>query len=241
MCLRVRTKLTRKGNTLSRKRKILITSAVLLVLAAGLGFGSFATFNAQTNNAGNAFSYGTIVLSNTKQGGTACLSTGGGATDTNVNTGCDQLINVTAAKPGDSGTANVTLKNVGSINASSFKLFIPSCTGANVGTETYHGTANPCTALQLYVQQWSDSGFSTPSACLYGGATGNTCDFSDTSKTLSSFTTSYNSSSNGISIGSGLNAGASAYFTIGVKSATTADNSSQGRQGTFDLDWYIAQ
>jgi hypothetical protein len=226
----------------SRKRKILITSAVLLVLAAGLGFGSFATFNAQTNNPGNAFSYGTIVLSNTKQSGTACLSTGGGSTDTNVNTGCDQLINITAAKPGDSGTANVTLQNVGSINASSFKLFMPSCTGANVGSETYHGTANPCGALQIYVQQWTNSNFTGASACLYGGAVvTNTCDFSDTSKTLTAFTASYNSSSNGIPIGSGLNAGSSAYFTIGVKSASTADNTSQGRQGTFDLDWYIAQ
>jgi hypothetical protein len=226
---------------LSRNRKILVTSAVLLVLAAGLGFGSFATFNAQTNNAGNAFAYGTIVLSNTKQGGTACLSTAGGTTDTNVNTGCDQLINVTAAKPGDSATANVTLRNVGSLNASSFKLFMPSCTGAD-GSGSYHGTANPCGALQLYVQQWSDSGFSTPSACLYGGATvTNTCDFSDTAKTLTSFTGSYNSSSNGISIGSGLNAGTSTYFTVGVKSATSADNTSQGRQAAFDLDWYIAQ
>ena len=104
------------------------------------------------------------------------------------------------------------------------------------------GTANPCGALQLYVQQWSDSGFSTPSACLYGGAAvTNTCDFSDTSKTLTGFTTSYSSSSNGIAIGSGLTAGSSAYFTIGVKSATSADNTSQGRQAAFDLDWYIAQ
>jgi len=226
----------------SRNRKILVTSVVLLVLAAGLGFGSFATFNAQTNNAGNTFAYGTIVLSNTKQGGTACLSTAGGSTDTNVNTACDQLINLTAKKPGDSGTANVTLKNVGSFDASTFKLFTPSCSGSNASGETYHGTANPCGALQLYVQQWSDSGFSTPSACLYGGATVvNTCDFSDTSKTLTAFTTSYNSSSNGISIGGGLTAGSSTYFTIGVKSASSADNTSQGRQAAFDLDWYIAQ
>ena len=227
---------------MSRNRKILVTSAVLLVLAAGLGFGSFATFNAQTNNAGNTFAYGTIVLSNTKQGGTACLSTGGGSTDTNVNTACDQLFNLSAKKPGDSSTVNVTLRNVGSFDASTFKVFMPSCTGSNAGGETYHGTANPCGALQLYVQQWSDSGFSTPSACLYGGATvTNTCDFSDTSKTLGAFTTSYNSSSNGFSIGSGLTAGTSNYFTLGVKSATSADNTSQGRQAAFDLDWYIAQ
>lgn len=227
---------------MSRKRKILITSAVLLVLAAGLGFGSFATFNAQTNNPNNAFAYGTIVLSNTKAGGTGtCFSTAGGSTDTNVNTGCDQLISLTGKKPGDSGSANVTLKNEGSLNASTLRLFMPSCTGANATGETYHGTANPCGALQVYVQQWSDSGFSTPSACIYGGATGNTCNWSDATKTLAAFQSSYNSSSNGISIGSGLNAGASAYFTIAVQSASTADNTSQGRQAGFDLDWYLAQ
>jgi hypothetical protein len=226
----------------SRKRKILITSAVLLVLAAGLGFGSFATFNAQTNNPGNALAYGTIVLSNTKQGGVACLSTGGGATDTNVNTGCDQLINLTTAKGGDSATANVTLKNVGSINASTFDMFIPTCTSGNATGETYHGTASPCSSIQLYVQQWTNSNFTGPSACIYGGATvTNTCDFSDTSKTLSAFQSSYNSSSNGIAIGSGLNAGASAYFTIGVAAPANVANSSQGRQAAFDLDWYIAQ
>ena len=32
-----------------KQRKILITSSILLVLAVGLGAGSFATFNAQTN------------------------------------------------------------------------------------------------------------------------------------------------------------------------------------------------
>jgi hypothetical protein len=225
----------------TRKRKILVTSAVLLVLAAGLGFGSFATFNAQTNNAGNSLAYGTIVLSNTKQGGTACLSTGGGTTDTNVNTGCDQLINLVHAKGGDSATANVTLANVGSINAATFNMFLPTCTGGDAGSESYHGTANPCASVQFYVQQWTNSNFTGAASCVYGGAVvTNTCDFSDTSKTLGAFQTSYNSSSNGISLG-GLNAGSSAYFTIGVKSPANVANSSQGRQAAFDLDWYIAQ
>ena len=65
---------------MSRQRKILVTSVVLLVLAAGLGFGSFATF-----------------------------------------TGRDQPLNLTVKKPGDSGTATLTLKNVGDLNAATFK------------------------------------------------------------------------------------------------------------------------
>src|SRR5262249_10409774 len=99
-----------KDTTMSTRRKIVLTSTVVLLPAAALGFGSFATFNAQTNNPNNLFAHGTIVLSNTKQGGSACLSTGGGNTNTNVNAACDQLLNLTVRKPGDSGTANLTLK-----------------------------------------------------------------------------------------------------------------------------------
>ena len=222
-------------------RKIVLSAVIVIVLAAGVGFGSFATFTAETDNPGNVFAHGTLVLSNTKQGGSACLSTGGGNTNTNVNTTCDQLFNLTVKKPGDSGTVNLTLKNVGSLDASSFKVFSPICSNADASGESYHGTGNPCSVIQLYVQQWSDSGFSTPSACLYGGASGNTCNFSDTSKTLGAFATSYSSSANGLTIGSGLSASASAYFTIGVKSPSTADNTYQGRQATQDFDWYIAQ
>jgi len=226
---------------MSTRRKIVLTSTVVLLLAAALGFGSFATFNAQTNNANSLFAHGTIVLSNTKQGGTACLSTGGGNTNTNVNTGCDQLLNLTVKKPGDSGTANLTLKNVGSLDASTFKVFSPTCTNSDASGESYHGTGNPCSVVQLYIQQWTDNTFSTPSACLYGGATGSTCNFSDATKTLGAFATNYSSSTNGLSLGSGLNAGASAYITIGVQSPSSADNTYQGRQSALDFDWYIAQ
>ena len=226
---------------MSRRTKILVTCAVVVVLAATLGVASFATFNAQTNNPGNVFAHGTLVLSNTKQGGVACLSTGGGNTNTNVNTACDQLFNLTVKKPGDSGTANLTLKNVGDVNASSFKVFSPTCTAANATGESYNGTGNPCSVLQVYIQQWTDNTFTTPSACLYGGATGNTCNFTDTTKTIGAFSTAYNSTSTGLSIGSGLNAGSSAYVTIGVQSPSTADNTYQGRQASLDFDWYIAQ
>jgi hypothetical protein len=225
---------------MSVSRKVLLTLGILMLLAVGLGFGSFATFNAETDNPGNVFAHGTLVLSNTKQGGTACLSTGGGSTDTNVNPNCDQLFNLTVKKPGDSGTANLTLKNAGSLDASSFVVFSPSCTPADAAGESYHGTGNPCSTVQLYIQQWSDAAFTTPLACVYGGATGSTCNFSDTSKTLGSFAATYSSSAAGLSLG-GLTKGSSAYFTIGVKSPSSTGNNQQGRQATQNFDWYIAQ
>lgn len=225
---------------MSRQRKVLASVLLALGLAAVLGFSSFATWNAETDNPNNIFSDGTLVLQNTKQGGTACLSTGGGTPDSNVNPSCDQLFNLTVKKPGDSGSANVTLKNVGSIDAATFKVFSPACTNAN-NSESYHGTGNPCASIQLTLQRWTDNTFTTPSACLYGGATGATCNFSDTTKTLNAFATSYPSSASGLAIAGGLTAGASAYVTVAVQLPSNADNTFQGRQASLNFDWYIAQ
>lgn len=222
------------------KRKVLLSTGVITSLAALGGIGAFASFTAQTRNPGNVFADGTLVLSNTKTGGSACLSTGGGTTDVNVNNVCDQLVNLTVKKPGDSGTQTLTVANAGSIAASALKVFEAGCTDSDASAETYHGTGNVCGQLQLYIQQYSDSAFATPSACLYGGATSVTCNFSDTTKTVGAFTTAYNTSTNGLTIGT-LAAGASGYFKIGVQLPSTTDNTFQGRQATFDLTWYAVQ
>src|SRR3954447_2096066 len=105
------------------KLAVTVTAAVVLGLGAVTVAATGATFNAETRNPLNSFASGTLVLSDTKQGGTTCLSTAGGSTDTNVNTSCDALFSVAAAKPGASSSANVTLKNEGSVAASAFKVF----------------------------------------------------------------------------------------------------------------------
>src|SRR5690606_32179187 len=66
-----------------RRKRIAATVLVLVGLVAAVGVGAFASFNAQTSNPGNLFADGTLVLSNSVNGGTACLSTAGGTTDTN--------------------------------------------------------------------------------------------------------------------------------------------------------------
>jgi hypothetical protein len=181
------------------------------------------------------------VLGNTKQGGSACLSTGGGTTDVNVNNTCDQLLNLPVKKPGDSGSANLTIKNDGSVGATVLKVFEAACASSDAAGESYHGTGNPCSQVQLYIQQYSDSGFTTASACLYGAATSNTCNFSDATKTLGDFNTNYSTSTNGLAIGSGLAAGASNYFKVAVQLPSSADNTFQGRTATFDLTWFAQQ
>jgi len=227
---------------LNFKQKVLLSTGAITALGALGGLGAFAGFTAQTKNPGNVFADGTLVLGNTKTGGSACLSTGatGTSTDVNVNDTCSQLMNLIVKKPGDSSTQTLTVANDGTIAASTLKVFEAACTNADVSTETYHGTGNECTKVQLYIQQYSDAAFATPSACLYGGATGVTCDFSDTAKTLGAFNTSYNSSGSGLSIGA-LGAGATSYFKIGVQLPLSADNTYQGRQATFDLTWFAAQ
>lgn len=226
---------------MNRSKKLVMSAAVVLGAATVVGAGTFASFNAQTKNPGNVVAAGTLVLSNTKSGGTACLSTAGGSTDTNANDNCDSLLNLTVQKPGDSSSANLTIKNEGSLAASTLKIFSAACTDANATGQSYNGTGLPCGKVQLYVQQYTDAAFTLPSACVYGGATvANVCDFSDAAKTLGAFQTAYGSAGAGLTIGS-LAAGASNYFKVGVQLPSSADNTYQGRQATFDLTWHAAQ
>ena len=228
---------------LSLRRKVLLSMGVVAGIGVLAGAGTFATFTAQTTNPNNIFADGTLVLSNTVNSGSACLSTGGGNTDTNANGSCSVAFNLSVQKPGDSDTENLTLKNVGSLAASVLSTF-GTCTDGNSAGETYHGTGNPCSEVQFYIQQYSDSGRTTPSACLYGGAVvANTCDFSDANKTLRDFVTTYPTVGSGLAAGplAALGGADTTWFTIGVQLPSTADNTFQGRAATLALNWHITQ
>lgn len=216
--------------------------ALLVVVPCALLGGIITTsgsFNAQTRNPSNAFGSGSLVLLDTKQSASTCASTGGGSTNSNVNNSCDQLLNLATKKPGDNATARVTLKNDGSINASALQLYTASCANSDSAGETYHGTGDMCGEVQLYVQQYSDSSFTTKSSCLYGGGTATVCDFSDATKTVSAFATAYTSVSP-LGLGT-LNAGSSVYLELGVQLPSNASNSYQGRTATFDLTELLVQ
>src|SRR5690349_12999693 len=120
---------------MTQTKKWVLTVAVVIAGLALSGVGSFASYSATTKNGSNTFATGALVLTNTKQGGSACLSTAGGATDTNVNNNCDQLLNLTVKKPGDTSTVNVTVQNSGSLSATVFKLFSSVCTDSNAAAE----------------------------------------------------------------------------------------------------------
>lgn len=227
------------ASNMKNLRKLML-SLLVVGIAAGVGVGTFATFNAQTANPNNVFAAGTLVLSDTKLGGSACLSTGGANTDINAGT-CDQLLNLTVAKPGDTGSAKLTLRNEGSLNATALKLFSNACVNADAAAEGFHGTGLPCGKIQLTVQQYSDAAFTTPAACLYGASSGASCTFADATKTLNAFSTSFGSAATGLSAGGAISSGASRYFEISVKLPSDAGNEFQGRQGTIGFNWIAEQ
>jgi hypothetical protein len=227
---------------LSFPKKVLLSLGVVAGIGALAGAGTFATFTAQTTNPTNTFANGTLVLSNTVDGGSACLSTAGGTTDSNVNAACDTLFSLAVKAPGDSSTADLTLENVGSLAASALKVFSASCTDGDAAGEAYHGTGSPCGTVQLYIQQYSDA-FTTPSACLYGGANGASCDFSDTGKTLSAFVAAHPDLAGGLSAGTLEESGGAdtTWVRIGVQLPSTADNTLQGRSASLAFNWHITQ
>lgn len=221
-----------------RVKQYLMLLTVIGLVSIASGSGTFASFSAETTNAGNTFATGTIVLSNTVNAGSACLSTGGGTTDTNINASCTALFNSTVKKPGDSYVADqLDLKNVGSLAATTLKLSSSSCVTTDAAGQTYHGTGDLCPLLDVYVQEWTSNTYSTPLTCWYGGAVvANTCDFSDNTKTLTALNTA-----SPLTLTGGMGAGSDRYFTIGIKLDPTATNTVQGRSATADLTWHIDQ
>jgi|SRR5439155_2816091 len=224
------------------RSKLLLSVGAVGTAAALVGSGTLATFSAQVTNPSNTFADGTLVLSDKVGSGTTCYSTGAGtSTDANVNTACDAAFNLTVKKPGDSTTGNLTLKDEGSLAATALKTFATTCTDSDASGETYHGTGSLCSKVQLYIQQYSDAQYTTPSVCLYGAATvPGTCDFSDTAKTLGAFATAYPSSTSALGLGA-VSAGSSVYLKVGVKLPSTADNTVQGRKAAIDVSWMLEQ
>jgi predicted ribosomally synthesized peptide with SipW-like signal peptide len=211
--------------------KVLLVLGVFAVVGGGAG--TFASFNATVTNAGNTFATGTLVLQD-GVGSTLCLSTGGGATDTNANsTGCAKVFNVSVKKPGDTASGTVDLQNVGSLNASHLTVTSSSCTASNATGESFHGTGDPCTVLDVYVQEVDGS--SNNVKCWYGGgAGGTTCSFDDT-KTVAAL------GGAGSADLSGIAASATRHFVVGLELQPTAGNAFQGRAAAIDLTWQATQ
>jgi hypothetical protein len=217
-------------------RKVMI--AVMLFGAAGaaVGAGTFASFSASTTNQTSTFATGSLTLSNTIDAGTACLSSAGGV-DTNTNTGCDAVLaSATGLKPGSTpSTAHLTLTNSGTLTPSALQYAMSTCSPGDSANVSVHGTGNPCTAIEIYVQEYTTSGFSTKTgACIFPVAASNCAtDFSAASDALSNVPTSATTITGGLAT--------SRYFEISVQLPSSAGNPFQGRKADFAFTWNIVQ
>jgi predicted ribosomally synthesized peptide with SipW-like signal peptide len=139
------------------KQYLLLLMVIGLVSIAAGGSGTFASFSAETTNAGNYFATGSLFLHNT-HGATTCTSESASG---NLNNGlngdtCSTLFNVNI-NDGNPTFASLTLKNAGTVNASGIKFKLAqACAsaiayqtnttlGANFGTSDTSLTVAPTT------------------------------------------------------------------------------------------------
>jgi len=235
---------------MSKKRikQYLMLLTVIGLVSIASGSGTFASFTAETTNAGNTFATGAITLENNNPSND-CFSSGGAG---NANS-CGAIWNVASWAPGAAANSqHLTLSNDGSINATHLTMWAPlvTTTGSETGgtlvcnyehyvpggaTNTYAGTGNPCTGMQIQIQEY-DSTFTTPtSSCVFPVSAGTACG------------SNYAALSTLPASGGALDLGAlaatnSRYFILTVTypaSAGSADNEYQAEKTHFDLAWQI--
>lgn len=250
---------------------------MLLLLFLGFagnigGSGTLASFNASTTNGSSSFATGSIVLSNlNKTSSKTCFSNGttdsgaGANTNSNANTACEALFNLTARTPGQTATVNLNLKNEGSLPGTLSLKAVPhlrvtgaasvsqACTNedALAAQTVYRGLGDICDKLRFTIQRYTTDArtvaTASPNGCVYGtdaNADG-TCDANDDTRDLKHFTETSAAASTGISLGtlSALGGGSdTAFLTLKVEFAdggAGADNAFQGRAASFALQWVL--
>ena len=225
---------------LTAKIKFMVTAGVASAMCAATVVVTATTVGNRPAPVDHTPTSGSLVLGNTVQSGRVCLSTGG--PDAIGDRGpCEALFDLTTRQPGDFGAANFTLENRGTTAAGNVRVYGSACADGDAHTEAYHGSASPCSSVQLIIQEWKDPKFSVPSLCVYGGGDGARCDWSNASKTLGAYGHSHGVRQTAQSVGGPLAAGAARYFTVAVRLPPTAQNTLQGRAATQDFNWELLQ
>ena len=215
---------------MSFTKQILLSLAVLGVLATGLGGSTFATVSASTSNAAT-FTGGTVAMTNvagTVVSGSNC------STQTNNGT-CAAIFNPTGMKPGAADQSNtVTITYTGTLGTSDFRLYATSYQSKTSSSSSLCTATGPGTKLNLQVKQGSTIIYPT-TGTGYG--------------TLDGFATTYTASGNGLQLKGGGGTGTlgvwatndASTFTVNVNLDTTADNTYQGCQSQATVVWYATQ
>jgi hypothetical protein len=215
------------------RRKILITSAILLLMSAVIGAGTFATFNAQTtnpaNNLGNANATMTNVAGTVVSGSNCSTSTSSGTCATLFSTSSTNFVPGAADK-----TNTVTLTYTGSVTTATFGLYAANYSSKYSGSPAACTASNPASKINLQVKQGGTIVFPT-SGSGYGTLDGLATTYTGTGALLH-----FKGGTNGsgtVDLWAGSD---SSLFTINVNLDSSADDTYQGCQSQLDLVWYGA-
>ena len=132
-----------------RFKQVLLALIVIGALANLGSPGWFASFSAEVQNTNSSISSGTLTMSDEVNAGTTCLSANG-SSQNNVNAGCASTLALTNVAPGlFGGTAQVTIQNTGSIDASKFYVYAPYVNSTLNAGLTSGGSVSSLTVLAL--------------------------------------------------------------------------------------------
>lgn len=254
-----------------RVKQYLMLLTVIGLVSIASGSGTFASFSAETTNAGNQFATGTLALEDgvSDLSGTTCFSYGAGQVNNANSTGCAQIINVSTspgAAPGSSVvTGTVEIKNTGTLPGSKFYVYAPTSSDCTDSVVTAEGTLNSgqslCGATVMSIEELSQPTASTSyTYCWYGYSSDSntTCDTTPadldthTTNTLTNFDTNHNASGGKIELlpltasgttgaGTELAAGASRKFQVALYLPSGATNAVQGLKAVFGITWHLDQ
>jgi predicted ribosomally synthesized peptide with SipW-like signal peptide len=229
---------------MSKKRikQYLMLLTVIGLVAIASGSGTFASFSAQTTNAGNTFAAGTLFLHDTANGGTTCTSESQ-TTGPNYNidpAGCGILF--TADLSQGAATAHLALNNAGSLASTNLLASVPNCAWSKTagGSPTFITLPTDCTGVNVTIQE-TQSNYSTNVYCAYGPSTAQpACDTPDNTATLDDLKTASQQLLTTGAANAVLAAGATRYYVIKVDpSSVGTGNELQNLTLTFDLTWHI--
>jgi hypothetical protein len=233
-----------------------LVGAVVVGSVAAAGASTFASFSASTQNPNNVFSTGAIELSNTKQGGTACLSghtgTGTGSPaanlDANGNAACDALIDLTLQGPGDTANGRLALANTGDYDGL-LQFWLNGCTNDTVVTPA--GSGNLCDKLEVYIQEY-DSSYTTPVAsCVFPFNASTACSstWSAAGDSLTDLATAATSTAPKPTAAIALAESGTKHYQVSLRFAdggfdangNGVDNQYQNRRASFGLTWRLQE
>jgi hypothetical protein len=211
-----------------------LLGTALLAVTTAVSLGGFSS---TIVNPTNTFSSGTVVLSESN-GVTICDSTGGSGvggtiTATNTNLGCaiDDLGAVVNQGPGSpANVQTLTLKNVGTINGSTFTVTPAACVVANAtGTGGYNG-ADPafCSKVNVTIAN------TTTGKCIYP-VLATLCPALSNTSNLSTL-----GASPALSLGA-LNAGSTDTVVVTTQIDAGVTNIDQGLKATIPFTWNLNQ